>query len=126
MTPKEMMETPDSRPPQSPHHGIVARGLGQAFGILPSIALLTIITDTMLFGGAIASMGLILPISCAAGVVLGVITFLAQRKWFGDDSESALIKALILAFLTAIPSPIPMLLCVPSGIVGFVHNLRRK
>ena len=43
-----------------------------------------------------------------------------------DDNEAAFIKGLILAFLTAIPTPLPALLYVPSGIVGFVHNLRRK
>lgn len=58
--------------------------------------------------------------------MLGVITFLAQRKWYGDDNESAMIKGLILAFLTAIPSPLPAILYVPSGIVGFVHRLRNK
>lgn len=126
MTPKDMTEMPDSRPPQSSHHGVAARGLGQTFGILPSMALLTLVVDTMLFGAEAGSLGLSLPISCAAGGVLGVITFLAQRKWYGDDTESALIKGLILAFLTAIPTPLPALLYVPSGIVGFVHNLRRK
>jgi len=104
MTPKDMTEMPDSRPPQSSHHGVAARGLGQTFGILPSMALLTLVVDTMLFGAEAGSLGLSLPISCAAGGVLGVITFLAQRKWYGDDTESALIKGLILAFLTAIPT----------------------
>jgi len=126
MTPKEMIESPDSRTPQSSQHGVFAQGLGQTFGILPSIALLTLATDTMLFGAEAGTLGLSLPISCAAGGVLGVITFLAQRKWFGDDNEAAFIKGLILAFLTAIPTPLPALLYVPSGIVGFVHNLRRK
>ena len=58
-----------------------------------------------------------------AGVVLGVIVFLAQRKYYGDDKECALIKALIVALLTAIPSPLPYALFVPAGVVGF---FRRK
>jgi hypothetical protein len=126
MTPKNIIERPDSRTPQSSNHGAVARGLGQTFGILPSMALLTLVVDTMLFGGELGSVGLSLPISCATGGVLGIITFLAQRKWYGDDTEAALIKGLILAFLTAIPTPLPAMLYVPSGIVGLVHNLRRK
>jgi hypothetical protein len=46
--------------------------------------------------------------------------------WFGDDSESATIKAMILAFLCAIPTPLPAFLYVPAGVVGLVHTLRRK
>ena len=36
------------------------------------------------------------------------------------------IKALILGLLTAIPTPLPAILSIPSGIVGLVHNLRKK
>jgi hypothetical protein len=120
------METPDSHEPQTSRYAIAAGGLGQTFGILPSVAILTLGVDAMLFGAEAGTLGLSLPFSCAAGGVLGVITFLAQRKYYGDDSEGALIKGLILAFLTAIPTPLPALLYVPCGIVGFVHNLRRK
>jgi hypothetical protein len=63
------------------------------------------------------------PVSLAAGGVLGYITFLAQQKWYGDDRENAKIKALILAFLTAIPLPLPAVLSVPAGFVGL---FRRK
>jgi len=126
MTPKKMMEMPESQPGQYAQHGVLAKGFGQTFGILPSIALLTLAVDTMLFAGEIASMGLILPICCAAGCLLGLITFLAQRKHYGDDNEAALIKGLIVALVTAIPSPLSGLLSVPSGIVGFVYNMRRK
>ena len=107
-------------------HPARARGFGQIFGIHPSIAALTLIVDLMLFGGEIASLGAILPVSIGAGAILGLIAYLAQRKWYGDDKESALIKGLILAFLTAIPTPLPVVLSVPSGIVGLIHSLRRK
>jgi hypothetical protein len=107
-------------------HAAAARGFGQIFGILPSMAFLTLVVDVMLFGGEMGTLGASLPISFAAGGVLAVITFLAQRKFYGDDSESAFIKALILGFLTAIPTPLPAMVYVPSGIVGLVHNLRRK
>ena len=107
-------------------HAARARGFGQIFGIHPAIAFLTLIVDLMLFGGEVATLGAILPISIGAGCVLGVIAYLAQRKWYGDDKDSAAIKALILAFLTAIPTPLPAILTVPSGIVGLIHNWRRK
>ena len=107
-------------------HAGRARGFGQVFGIHPLIASLTLIVDLMLFGGEVATMGAILPVSIGAGAVLGLIAYLGQRKWYGDDKDSAVIKALVLGFLTAIPTPLPAILSVPSGIVGLIHNLRRK
>jgi hypothetical protein len=103
-----------------------ARGFGQWFGIHPTIAFLALVVDLMLFGGEVLTLGSILPISIGAGALLGYITYLAQRKWYGDDKESAMIKGLILGFLTAIPTPLPAILSVPSGIVGLVHSLRKK
>jgi hypothetical protein len=103
-----------------------AGGFFQLWGICPGIAFLTLLVDLMLFGGEVGSLGASVPFSCAAGGVLAVITFRAQKKFYGDDSESAFIKALILGFLTAIPTPLPAIVYVPSGIVGLVHNLRRR
>jgi hypothetical protein len=108
------------------HHLAKARGFGQIFGIHPAIAFLTLVVDMMLFGGELATLGAILPISIVSGLILGIIAYMAQRKWYGDDKDSAIIKALILAFLTAIPTPLPAILYVPSGIVGLIHKLRGK
>jgi ABC-type xylose transport system permease subunit len=80
----------------------------------------------MLFGGEVATMGAGALLSVPAGVVLGVITYKAQRHWYGDDRESALIKGLIVGLLTAIPTSLPGLLTIPSGVVGLLHMLRRK
>jgi hypothetical protein len=115
--------------PQYPpyaQHAAKARGFSQVFGIHPAVASLALVVDLMLFGGEVATMGALLPVSIGAGVVLGLISYLAQRKWYGDDKDSAAIKALILGFLTAIPTPLPAILSVPSGIVGLIHNWRRK
>jgi hypothetical protein len=109
----------------TPHH-VAARGFGQMFGLHPGIAFLTFIVDAMLFGAEAGSLGTSFPISLAASVALGIIAYKAQMKWYGDDSENAGIKAAILAFLTAIPTPLPALLYVPAGVVGLVHSLRRK
>ncbi len=108
------------------HHAARARGFGQLFGIHPTIAFLTLAVDLMLFGGEVATMGASLPISIGAGAVLGWIAYLAQRKWYGDDKESAAIKGLMIGLLTAIPTPLPAILSIPSGIVGLVHGLRKK
>jgi hypothetical protein len=102
------------------------RGFDQMFGIDPRIAALTLIVDAMLFGGEILSGGVLIFFSLFVGATLGFIAYRAQRTWYGDDRESALIKAAILALLTAIPTPLPALVSIPSGILGLVHNLRRK
>ncbi len=102
-----------------------SREFTQLFGLDPRIAFLTFIIDTMLFGGAVLTFGLLIPISLVAGIALGFVTYRAQIKWYGDDRESALIKGIIVGLLTAIPTPLPAVLYVPSGILGVVHLARR-
>jgi hypothetical protein len=84
---------------------------------------LTIGTDVMVQAAVVGSAGLLLPLSVVCGVVIAIIAYLIQRKFGGDDNDAALIKALIVGFLTAIPSPLPYVLFVPAGLVGF---FRRK
>jgi hypothetical protein len=102
------------------------RGFSQNFGLDPRIAGLMLIVDLMLNAGDIVSMGLLVPFSIAAGIVLGYITYKAQVNWYGDDKESAKIKAIIVGLLTAIPTPLPAILYVPAGILGLLRNARRK
>jgi hypothetical protein len=124
--PLARIQTVNSGRPRAAEEPTVSRGFGQMFGIDPRIAVVMLVLDAMLNAGEIASMGLLVPVSLAAGVVLGYVTYRAQRKWYGDDKESAKIKALIVGLLTAIPTPLPEILYLPFGIVGFFHNLRRK
>jgi hypothetical protein len=112
-------------PPQT-HGPAPARGFTQVFGLDPRIAILTFIVDLMLNAGDLVTMGLLLPVSIAAGLALGYITYKAQMNWYGDDKESAKIKAVIVGLLTAIPTPLPAILYLPSGLVGLFHNLRSK
>jgi hypothetical protein len=102
----------------------------QIFGIDPRIAFLAFVVDLMLFGTAAASMGIdlpiLIPLAIAAGIVLGRITYKAQMKWYGDDHDSALIKAGIIGLLTAIPVGIPAIVWIPSGLLGLFHNARKK
>ncbi len=102
------------------------RRFGQLFGLDPRIAFLTLIVDMMLNAGDLISMGLLLPVSVAAGVVLGYVVYRAQMNWYGDDQESARIKAFILGLLTAIPTPIPEILYIPAGILGLFHGFSRN
>jgi ABC-type xylose transport system permease subunit len=90
------------------------------------VAFLTVVVDAMLFGGDVATMGAGALLSLPAGLVLGVITYKAQRHWYGDDRESALIKGLVVGLLTAIPTSLPGLLTIPSGLIGLAQMLRRK
>ena len=101
-----------------------ARGFAQLFGLDPRVAALTFIVDAMVFGGTVASGGLLLPVAFAAGCMLGFITYRAQRRWYGDDSDAALIKGCIIGLLTAIPTPLPAVLYVPSAILGVWHLAR--
>jgi hypothetical protein len=100
-------------------------GLTQLFGLDPRIAILTLLVDAMLFGGELLTMGLLIPVAIVVGIGLGVITYRAQRSWYGDDRESALIKAAVVALLTAIPTPLPAILSIPSAVLGALHYLRR-
>ena len=114
----EAIELPSSPNP----HQIAARGFAQTFGLQPAMAFLTVATDLMLHGADVVSAGLLIPFSILGGGVLGYITYKSQMKFYGDDDESAKIKALIVAFLTAIPSPLPYMLFIPAGIVGFFRR----
>jgi hypothetical protein len=102
------------------------RKFGQIFGLDPRVAFLTLIIDIMLNAGDLVSMGLLLPVSIGAGIVLGFIAYRAQITWYGDDAESAKIKALILGLLTAIPTPLPELLYIPAGLLGLFHKFWSK
>jgi len=68
----------------------------------------------------------LLPVSVAAGIVLAFVAYRAQISWYGDDKESARIKAIILGLLTAIPTPLPELLYIPAGILGLFQGFWRK
>ena len=116
---------PVSANPSLQHPG-AASGFARIFGLDPRIALLTIVVDSMLFGGQVLTLGTSALLSVPAGIALGFITYKAQRSWYGDDRDSALIKGLIVALLTAIPTSLPGFLTIPSGIVGLVDLVRRK
>jgi ParB-like chromosome segregation protein Spo0J len=43
-----------------------------------------------------------------------------------DDHETALIKALIVGLLTAIPAPLGPFFAIPAGLLGVVNAVRRR
>src|SRR5271165_2285668 len=101
------------REPAPAVHGTAARGFAQLFGLHPLPAVMTLAVNTMLFGGELATMGALIPLGFAVAVVLGAMTFICQRRKYGDDESEALVKALAVGLLTAIPTGLPSFLTVP-------------
>jgi hypothetical protein len=107
-------------------HAAASKGLAQMFGLDIRAAILAVLVDLMVFTGDVASLGSLLPFSLCVAGALGFITYKIQRRWYGDDHDGALIKAMIIGLLTAIPVPLTPLIAIPSGMVGIVKAIRRK
>jgi hypothetical protein len=124
--PRQNRQTDQYSSPNT-HHA-ASKGFGQMYGLDPRIAFLAFIVDAMLFGSAVPGFTLpvVLPVAMVAGLILGSITYKAQLKWYGDDRESAMIKAGIVGLLTAIPVGIPVFAWIASGTIGLLHNFKKK
>jgi hypothetical protein len=103
-----------------------SRGLAQMFGLDTRAAIMTVLVDLMVFAGDTFSLETLVPLGIAVAATLGVIVYKIQRKWYGDDRDSALIKAMIVGLLTAIPVPLTPLIAIPGGVVGMVKAIRHK
>jgi hypothetical protein len=108
-------------PPRAP-----SQGFTQTFGLDFRAAILTFLVDSMVFGGDAFSLGLLIPLGIVVGAILAFIVYRIQIKWYGDDHDSALIKALIVGLLTAIPAPLGPLFAIPGGVLGLVNTVRRR
>jgi hypothetical protein len=126
MLPKRAVEPTMPSVNGSPAPPAVGRGLLGTFGLDPRVALITVMADLMANSATIVSAGLLYEVELGAAVVLAVIAYKAQRAWYGDGHDSALIKALIVGLLTAIPVPITPLFAVPGGVLGALRLLWRK
>jgi hypothetical protein len=84
---------------------MAARGFAQTFGVHPAVAFLTITVDLMMNFGTAATLGALWVATIPVGLVLGTIAYLAQKKWYGDDNDSAFIKALIAPCSRPFPHP---------------------
>ena len=101
-------------------------GFIQTFGLDVRVAILAIVIDFLAFGGDIVSLGALYVVELGAGIVMVFITYKIQRAWYGDDRDSAIIKALVIGLLTAIPVPITGIVAGPAGILGFFNLFRRR
>jgi hypothetical protein len=107
-------------------HTMPARGLAAMFGLDIRAATLAIIVDLMVFSGDAISMGLLIPLGIGVACVLSFIVYKIQVGWGRDSHDSALIKALTIGLLTAIPFPLTPLVALPAGVLGIVSAFRRK
>jgi hypothetical protein len=117
---------PDGGREEKSPHAAAAKGFAQTFGLEIRAAMLMVIVDVMLFSGDLATLGALTPIGVGVAGVLGFIVYKMQVKWYGDDHDSALIKALVVGLLTAIPVPLTPIIAIPGGLIGIVKAVRRK
>jgi hypothetical protein len=101
------------------------RGFLQLVGLSPATAALAIGVDLLLFAEDVISLGMLVPLSVLAAGALGFCTYKLQRKW-GDDHDAAIVKAVVIGLVTAIPVPVTPLLAVPAGLAGVMKNALRK
>jgi len=99
-----------------------SRGFAQTMGLHPAITFFVLCTDIMLFGGEAITVGASLPLSLLVSSAVGYATYKGQQAWFGDSEESARTKAIMLATMTFIPSPLPAFLYTPLGFLGLFRR----
>jgi hypothetical protein len=116
-----LSEVPRTPATVSPKGGFV-----QTFGLDIRVAILAVVIDSMVFGATWITGGVLYVVELGAGVVLAFITYKIQRVWYGDNHDSALIKALVIGLLTAIPAPITGIFAGPGGILGLIHLFRNR
>jgi hypothetical protein len=102
------------------------RGFVAAFALDFRAALLMFMIDIMVFGGDAFTLGLLIPIGICVGAILAFITYKIQIRYAEDDHDAALIKAVAVGLLTAIPTPIGPFLAVPAGIFGLLKRFKRN
>jgi hypothetical protein len=107
----------DNPTAQPANHGFL-----QHFGLDLRVVALFVLVDSLVVPGTLISLGVFYVVELIAGAVLGYITYKIQRHWYGDDHHSAIIKALIVFLLTAIP--VPVMMNIPVGTAGFLGLLR--
>lgn len=110
-------------PPIVPNkQNTIARGFAQMFGFDIRVAVLAIMIDLMVFAITWITLGVGWVVIMGAAIMLGIITYKIQKHWYGDDDTSALIKAMIMFLLAAIPVPLATVIAIPAGILGLIKT----
>lgn len=98
----------------------------RVIGLHPAAAVAVVAVDSMLFGATAATLGIGWLASIPVGVALGAAVTLVQRRTPGNDLDLAVGKGLIVAILTAIPTPLPSFLVAGAGVAGGVELWRSR
>ena len=96
-------------------------------GIHPAAAVGVVAVDSMLFVGTGATLGIGWIASVPIGVALGVaVTLIQHRGSPQDDVFLAAGKGILVAILTAIPTPLPSGFVAAAGTAGAVSMFRKR
>ena len=118
---------PGEARPSGKHVRYAAQTMLTTVGLHPLAATAIIAVDSMLFGGTVVTGGLGWAVSVPAGVVLGVAAGLIQHRGSPQDNPGlAAGKGLVVAVLTAIPTPLPAALVAGAGTAGAVTMFRQR
>jgi hypothetical protein len=96
-------------PPTIDNHSFSGRmvvGLAEMFDLDIKSSRATILVDLMIFGGSLLTLGIGWIVLVFAAGILAYITYGWQKTDYGDTSEKAINKALLVTLLTGIPVPI--------------------
>jgi hypothetical protein len=104
----------------------LSKGLMQMFGLDPRAAALVTVVDLMMIMLDIVSGATFVVIGVGVAAYVAFLVYKMQRKFFGDDHDASLIKAMIVGLLMAIPVPLTPILSVFCGIAGVVQLVRRQ
>ncbi len=104
----------------------LSKGLMQMFGLDPRAAILVTLVDVMMIAMDVMSGGMFILIGIGVAAYVAFLVYKMQRKFFGDDHDASLIKAMIVGLLMAIPIPLTPILAVFCGITGTVQLVRRR
>ncbi len=92
--------------------------IAQLLGLHPTIAIVVVAVDWMLT--ALDATIVLWPVSCLAAVALIWPCYNMQKSSYGDTHDAAISKALFVAILTAIPTPLPSFLTGGAGLIGWL------
>ena len=104
----------------------LSKGLMQMFGLDPRAAALVTVVDLMMITLDIVSGAAFVVIGVGIAAYVAYLVYKIQQKFFGDDHDASLIKAMTVGLLMAIPVPLTPILAVFCGIAGAFQLLRRR
>ncbi len=98
--------------------------VSQLFGLHPMVGFGMFTVDWMMFGGNVTTLGLGTALTAPVAIALSVPCALIQRFSFDDGWGAAIGKGMLVGVLTAVPSPLPSVLPLASGVLGTTKLLQ--